>query len=42
MKDCFTYAVETAKARESRTAREDNMARALKGEIASPVLGKGK
>lgn len=42
MKDCFTYAVETAKARESRTAREDNMARALKGEIASPVLGKSK
>jgi hypothetical protein len=42
MKDCFTYAVETAKARESRTAREDNMAKALKGEIASPVLGKGK
>jgi len=42
LKDCFTYAVETAKARESRTAREDNMARALKGEVDMPVLGKGK
>jgi hypothetical protein len=42
LKDCFTYAVETAKARESRTAREDNMAKALKGEVDMPVLGKGK
>lgn len=42
LKDCFTYAVETAKARDSRTNREDNMARALKGEIEMPVFGKGK
>lgn len=39
MKDCFTYAVETAKARESRTAREDNMAKVLKGEVTAPILG---
>lgn len=39
MKDCFTYAVETAKARESRTAREDNMAKVLKGEVSAPILG---
>ena len=30
MKDCFTYAVETAKAKESRTAREEGMAADLK------------
>lgn len=30
MKDCFTYAVETAKAKESRTAREDGIAEDLK------------
>lgn len=30
MKDCFTYAVESAKAKESRTAREDGMASDLK------------
>ena len=30
MKDCFTYAVESAKAKESRTAREDGMAADLK------------
>lgn len=30
MKDCFTYAVETAKAKESRTKREDGMAEDLK------------
>lgn len=39
MKDCFTFAVETAKARESRTNREDNMAKALKGEIPMPQIG---
>jgi hypothetical protein len=37
MKDCFTYAVETAKAKESRTAREDNMAKVLKGEADETV-----
>jgi hypothetical protein len=42
MKDCFTYAVETAKAKVSRTNREDNMARALKGEIDMPTMGKAK
>lgn len=30
MKDCFTYAVETAHAKRSRTAREREMARAIK------------
>jgi hypothetical protein len=40
LKDCFTYAVETAKARDSRTMREDRMARALKGDEAHQVLGK--
>ena len=32
MKDCFTAAVETAKAREKRIEREENLAKALKGE----------
>lgn len=32
MKDCFTYAVETARAQEKRTEREDNMASAIRGE----------
>jgi hypothetical protein len=32
MKDCFTYAVETAKARERRTEREEHLAKVLKGE----------
>ena len=39
MKDCFTFAVETSKARASRTNREDNMAKALKGEIPMPHIG---
>lgn len=38
MKDCFTYAVETAKAKESRTAREDGMASDLK--TGSSKVGK--
>lgn len=32
MKDCFTYAVETARAQDKRTEREENMASALRGE----------
>ena len=35
MKDCFTYAVETAKAKEKRTQREEGMAKVLKGEAES-------
>jgi len=38
MKDCFTYAVETAKAKERRTAREDKMAQIIKGEAEAPVF----
>ena len=38
MKDCFTYAVETAKGKERRTAREDKMAAVLKGEAEAPVF----
>ncbi len=41
LKDCFTYAVETAKGKESRTMREDRMARVLKGEEAGQILGGG-
>lgn len=33
MKDCFTYAVETAKAKERRTEREANMAKAVKDGV---------
>jgi hypothetical protein len=42
MKDCFTYAVETAKGKESRTAREDGMARDIvEGtDIGNKVSGK--
>lgn len=36
MKDCFTFAVETAKAKERRTAREDRMAAVIKGEVEAP------
>jgi hypothetical protein len=32
MKDCFTYAVETARGGENRTKREENMVKVLKGE----------
>jgi len=32
MKDCFTYAVETARGSENRTKREEQMAAVLKGE----------
>lgn len=32
MKDCFTYAVETARAQEKRTEREDGQSRRLRGE----------
>lgn len=32
MKDCFTYAVESARGRRSRTDREDGIAAAVKGE----------
>lgn len=39
MKDCFTYAVETAKAKEKRTEREEHMAKAIKGEEPASVLG---
>jgi len=39
MKDCFTYAVETAKAKESRTHREEQMAEVLKGNAEAPVIG---
>lgn len=38
MKDCFTYAVETAKGRENRTNREARMARVIKGEEESPLV----
>jgi len=37
MKDCFTYAVETARGRVNRTAREDNAVKVLKGEKESGV-----
>lgn len=37
MKDCFTYAVETAKGAENRTKREEQMASVLKGETESQV-----
>lgn len=32
MKDCFTYAVETARGQDKRTEREDNVAAAIRGE----------
>jgi hypothetical protein len=37
MKDCFTYAVETARGGENRTKREEHMAAVLKGEETSGV-----
>ena len=37
MKDCFTFAVETAKGAENRTKREEHMAAVLKGEAESGV-----
>ena len=37
MKDCFTYAVETARGAENRTKREDQMAAVLKGEATLQV-----
>jgi hypothetical protein len=42
MKDCFTYAVETAKAKESRTAREDGMAHDLREGVSTINKVKGK
>jgi hypothetical protein len=39
MKDCFTYAVETAEGRIRRTEREDHLAKAIKGEEAFKVSG---
>ena len=38
MKDCFTFAVETAKGAENRTKREEHMAAVLKGEESSGVF----
>lgn len=32
MKDCFTYAMETARGQDKRTEREDNLAAAIRGE----------
>jgi hypothetical protein len=40
MKDCFTHAVETAKGREKRTQREQELAEAVEGKRAFKV-GKG-
>lgn len=37
MKDCFTYAVEQAEARKKRTAREVDLASAVKGDIAFKI-----
>lgn len=37
MKDCFTHAVETAEAQSRRTAREDDLVKAIKGEIEFKV-----
>lgn len=39
MKDCFTYAVETARGGENRTKREEQMVKVLKGEAESQVKG---
>jgi hypothetical protein len=38
MKDCFTYAVETARGAENRTKREEHMAAVIKGEAESHVV----
>jgi hypothetical protein len=40
MKDCFTYAVETARGRVNRTEREEQMVKVLKGEVESQIHGK--
>jgi len=42
MKDCYTYAMETAKGQESRMAREEDMAKVIKGEAEIKVKGKKK
>jgi hypothetical protein len=39
MKDCFTYAVETARGGENRTKREEQVVKVLKGEAESQVKG---
>lgn len=40
MKDCFTYAVESAKGKERRTQREDNFAKIITGEMKEHKFGK--
>lgn len=40
MKDCFTYAVETALGMETRTKREEQMVAVLKGEAEFPEFAK--
>jgi hypothetical protein len=42
MKDCFTYAVETARGKAERTERETHMAKVITGEEESKVKPKAK
>lgn len=42
MKDCFTYAVETARGKAERTERETHMAKVITGEAESKVKPKAK
>lgn len=42
MKDCFTYAMETAEGRKRRTAREENLAAAVKGDAPFRAAPKPK